>query len=184
MSNATTNDLGGNFFEEFRRMMEHIANQIEANKANIIAVSTKANVAAMNIGTLTDRVGNIEDDVKTIKETDRITRSQRRKIKETLLSRVGQLLNLKYEGGVLADESIPVSKKYRRSFISKAYWDAKRKGVMEDPLEDTPKKNFQDCVDYLEAWTPEVRGGTAGYIKYLDKLKETSKNAKPRKKSR
>ena len=183
MSNATTNDLGGNFFEEFKRMMEHIANQIEANKANIIAVSTKTNVATMNIGTLTDRVENVENDVKTIKETDRITRSQRRKIKDTLKSRVGQLLKLKYDGGVLADESIPVSRKYSRGFISKAYCDAKRKGVMEDPVEDTPKKNFQDCIDYLEAWTPEVRGGTAGYMKYLDKLKEAGKKAKPRKKS-
>jgi hypothetical protein len=54
---------------------------------------------------------------------------------------------------------------------------------MEDPVEDTPKKNFQDCIDYLEAWTPEVRGGTAGYMRYLDKLKEVGKKAKPRKKS-
>lgn len=176
-------DIGVNFFEEFRKMMEHLAAQIEANTANIIQVSHQTNAAKIDIGTLDTRLVNVEEDVKTIKDNEKVSRSQRRKIKQTLLSRVGEILKLKYEGGVLADESIPTAKKYRQGFIMRAYTDAKRKGVMEDPVEETPKRNFQTCIEYLEAWTPEVRGGIAGYMRYLDKLRKDRLSAGPRKKT-
>lgn len=59
---------------------------------------------------------------------------------------------------------------YRGAFISRLYYDAKKNGIMPDSYLNTPRRDFNDVMEYIEFWRPEVEGGAQGYMDYLDTL--------------
>lgn len=128
-------------------------------------LTTKVNQHEEKIQALEDRQHYYEDNL-------RITRSQGKNIKKAVIGRVNDLLGIEFEGGKVAEECIAIDQKYRGGFISRCYTDAKRDGVMSECYWETPRSDYDRCIEYIEAWIPQVDGGTTAYKKYLDIRRE------------
>lgn len=131
-------------------------------------LATKLNQHEEKIQALEDRQHRYEDNL-------RITRSQGKNIKKAVISRVNQLLGIQFDGGIVADECIEIDQKYRGGFISRCYTDAKRAGVMAECYWETPRSEYDNCLEYIEAWVPQVDGGVSKYKEYLDIRREERK---------
>lgn len=97
---------------------------------------------------------------------------QRRQIKRAVINRVNYLLNIEYEGGRVADHCIADENLYRGGFISRCYTDCKKDGRMGDPYSETLAIDYDDVIESIEAWIPNVEGGVEGYKQYLDIRRE------------
>lgn len=134
------------------------------------------------MGLINTKVARLEEDVATIKDRQqyyedslRITRSQGKMIKQAVISRVNQVLGIEFEGGKVADDCIEIDQKYRGGFISRCYTDTKRAGVMAECYWETSRADYDKCLEYIEAWVPQVDGGVAEYKRYLDIRREERK---------
>lgn len=116
--------------------------------------------------------------IQTLEDDSRITRSDAKRIRRAVIGRVNVLLEIEFDGGKVAEKSIPDEIKYRQGFIARCYTDAKRAGVLAEAYTDTPRKDFDAALRYIEKWFPEVDGGTEAYKKYLDIRREERKKAK------
>lgn len=131
------------------------------------------------MGLLTTKVNQHEEKIQALEDKQayyennlRITRSQGKNLKRTVIGRVNTLLGIRFEGGKVADDCIETDQKYRGGFISRCYTDAKRAGVMAECYWETPRSDYDKCIEYIEAWIPQVDGGTAKYKEYLDIRRE------------
>lgn len=131
------------------------------------------------MGLLTTKVNQHEEKIQALEDKQayyennlRITRSQGKNLKRTVIGRVNTLLGIRFEGGKVADDCIETDQKYRGGFISRCYTDAKRAGVMAECYWETPRADYDKCIEYIEAWIPQVDGGTAKYKEYLDIRRE------------
>ncbi len=115
----------------------------------------------LKINTLTDRMNSFEDN-------ERINRTQARLLRETIHRRCAKLLNITYdENGRPTDDCIQKSKLYFKPFVSACYRKVKSMGLMAEVYYETPKKNYDPCIELIDAWIPD--GGVLSYIEYLDK---------------
>ena len=131
------------------------------------------------MGLITTKVGKLETEVAAIKDRQqyyednlRITRSQGKILKQAVTGRVNRILDIRFDGKKVADDCIETDQKYRGGFISRCYTDAKRAGVMAECYWETPRADYDKCIEYIEAWVPQVDGGTAEYKRYLDIRRE------------
>lgn len=131
------------------------------------------------MGLLTTKVNQHEEKIQALEDKQayyennlRITRSQGKNLKRTVIGRVNTLLGIRFDGGKVADDCIETDQKYRGGFISRCYTDAKRAGVMAECYWETPRSDYDKCIEYIEAWVPQVDGGTAKYKEYLDIRRE------------
>lgn len=131
------------------------------------------------MGLLTTKVNQHEEKIQALEDKQayyenslRITRSQGKNIKRTVIGRVNTLLGIRFEGGKVADDCIETDQKYRGGFISRCYTDAKRAGVMAECYWETSRSDYDKCIEYIEAWVPQVDGGTVKYKEYLDIRRE------------
>ena len=159
-------------------------NDDDDNKPNDIMKMTQ--LAAMNISGLSQQMGLVNDrmdeivnrmnghdnDILILKHNTTINRAESKRIKKAVMSRVNYVLEIKFEGGVVADESIPTEQLYRGQFVSRCYTDAKNHSKMGDSYTETLKVDFNEVLEYIESWVPEVDGGVEGYKLYLDKRRE------------
>lgn len=76
------------------------------------------------------------------------------------------------KSGKVANDCIETDRKYRGGFIARCYTDAKRAGLMAECYWETPQKTYDQCLEYIGAWEPQVDGGTAKYKEYLDIRRE------------
>ena len=120
----------------------------------------------------TQRIIALEDRMTSHEHTETINRAQARRIKKSVIERVNALLGIKYEGGKVADECVRVEVLYRGGFISRCYTDAKNHSKMGGSYTETLKVDFDEVIEYIDAWKPEVEGGIEGYKKYLDIRRE------------
>lgn len=118
------------------------------------------------------RIENTEREIREIKRSERIDRQQAKQIKAHVMARTAGILGIQYDGKRVADESIEDDKKYRGGFISRLYCEAKMSGLMGDPYSETKKKDYEDVITFIDAWYPNVDGGTDGYKKYLDNRRD------------
>lgn len=139
-------------------------------------------LAAMNINGLSQQMGlvnarldvqsqdidRIKMDIDGIKSSQTITRAQQRSIKRAVMCRVNEVLKIQFDGGKVADDCIDVDVAYRGGFISRCYTDAKNHSKMGTAYTETLKVDFDEVMDYINAWFPEVDGGVDGYKRYLD----------------
>ncbi len=72
----------------------------------------------------------------------------------------------------MADESIETDVLYRGGFISRCYKDAKNQSKMGESYSETLKVDFDEVMEYIESWKPEVDGDVEGYKHYLDIRRE------------
>ena len=143
-------------------------------------------LAAMNINGLSQQMGlvvarmdaydqrliSVEEDMTKVKAEQTVTRAQSRRIRKAVMNRVNQVLRIQFDGGKVAEASVADDVRYRGPFISRCYNDAKSHSKMGESYTETLKVDFGEVMDYIEAWTPEVDGGTDGYKHYLDIRRE------------
>ena len=120
----------------------------------------------------TQRIIALEDRMTSHERTETINRAQARRIKKSVIERVNKVLDIKYEGGKVADECVRVDVLYRGGFISRCYTDAKNHSKMGGSYTETLKVDFDEVIEYIDAWKPEVEGGVEGYKHYLDIRRE------------
>lgn len=151
------------------------------------------NQAAMNITALSEQMGVVAGQIKTIRaaqidhnnritdlenrmthheETERVTRDQARRIKGAVHARVNHVLGIELNGGLVKKECMGIDKKYRSAFFGRCYSDARKYSNLGSPYSETCQKDYQAVVDYIENWEPECEYegmiGTKAYIAYLD----------------
>lgn len=153
--------------------------QITQNTAmSVSAQSKQMGLILGNINDLKQDVSAIKDEMEVLKHETTVTRNQANRLQTAIHQRVNLVLGIQFSGGKVANEFIDVDKKYRGGFISRCYWDARRKSRLGTPYYTTLRCDFQETLDYIEAWEPEVEGGVEGYKDYLDDRREERKTQK------
>lgn len=100
----------------------------------------------------------------------RLTRPQARNVQASIHARVKELLNIRYEDGVVAEECLYADKYYRPGFLSRLYADARRDSRLGTPYSETYQKDLEEVLDYINRWLPPR--GIEGYKRYLDARRE------------
>lgn len=110
---------------------------------------------------------NTTQRIQELEELQPITRSQASAIRKAIRKRVNELIMYMPD-----DEKALMGfmELYRGAFISRLYYDAKNAGIMPDSYLNTPRRDFDRVLEFIEAWRPEVEGGVQGYMDYLDTL--------------
>ena len=143
--------------------------QITQNTAmNINGLSQQMGLINARMNKFNERLDSIQESVDGVKAEITVTRSQANRLRRSIHERVAVVLKLKREGGRVADCSIHDDTAYRKAFISRLYFDAREKSKLGTPYYDTLRADFAETMDYINAWFPEVEGGTEGYKRYLD----------------
>lgn len=143
-------------------------------------------LAAVNINGLSQQMGLMNDRMDeivrrmdghdnrmmTLEHNTTINRAESKRIRKAVMARVNYLLKIEFEGGRVADSSIVTDQLYRGPFVSRCYTDAKNHSKMGDSYPETLKVDFNEVMEYIDAWEPEVDGGVEGYKRYLDIRRE------------
>ena len=147
--------------------------QITQNTA--MSVNAQSKQMGLILGTveeLKQDVGEIKNEMEVLKHETTVTRFQANRIQSAIHTRVAEILKLEFDGGKVADGSIKTDAKYRGGFISRCYTDARRKSKLGTPYYATLRCDFNEVIEYVAAWVPEVSGGVDGYKRYLDIRRE------------
>lgn len=144
----------------------------QSNAMSINGISEQMGIVAHKLTDHDQKLAQLADELTIVKAEQTISRAQCRRIRRAVMSRVNEVLKIKYEGGKVADESIATDVLYRGGFISRCYTDAKNHSKMGESYTETLKVDFGEVMDYIEAWEPEVEGSTEGYKHYLDIRRE------------
>lgn len=133
---------------------------------------------------LSEKMDTLDGRLAKHERTERVSRTEQQTLRRAIHLRVNELLDIKFENGVVADESIEDDVKYRGGFISKCYHDARTYGRLGTPYTETLRVDFSETLDYINAWIPT--NGVAGYKEYLDKRAEEKARAQkpPRRRRR
>ena len=138
------------------------------NAMNINGLSRQMGLVIDMLNDNTQRIVALEDRLTSHERSVTISRAQQRRIKSEVMSRVNYLLGIEFEGGRVADSSIAVESRYRGPFIARLYSDAKKHSKMGEAYPETLKVDFDEVLDYISSWVPEVDGGVDGYMSYID----------------
>ena len=144
----------------------------QLNTMNINGLSQQMGLINDRMDVIMRRMDGHDNDIETLKHNTTINRTESRRIKKAVSSRVNYLLKIKFNGGHVAEESIADDVRYRGQFISRCYTDAKNHSKMADSYPETLKIDFNEVLEYIESWVPEVDGGVEGYKRYLDIRRE------------
>jgi len=155
---------------------------------NAIAVAAQANNASIKM--LGEHLGVISEVVKRhdekiislgvtvddhgeriakLEDNQVLTSSMRKGIKHAIHTRVCALLGLEYEGNKVKDACMYDYANYYGSFSRRCYTDAKRAGMMAEDYRDTARRDYDRCMEFIEAWVPF--GSTEEYKKHLVKYR-------------
>ena len=157
---------------EIDKQMASMMDGIQTLVAGIQGQSEQIGVMNSRINKFSERMDGMREDLDTLKRETTITRPMCRRIRKAVMSRVNKVLEIEFDGGKVADSSIKTDVLYRGGFISRCYTDAKNHSKMGESYSETLKVDFDEVLGYIEAWTPEVEGGTDGYKHYLDIRRE------------
>lgn len=144
----------------------------QLNTMNINGLSKQMGLINDRMDEIVQRMDGHDNRLDVLEHNITINRAEKRRIKKSVMSRVNYLLKIKFEGGKVADESIATDQLYRGAFISRCYTDAKNHSKMGDSYSETLKTDFNEVLEYIVSWVPEVDGGVEGYKKYLDIRRE------------
>lgn len=144
----------------------------QLNTMNINGLSQQMGLVNARVDALSQDVDQIRIDVNGIKASKTINRAQCRRIRKSVIGRVNDVLKIRLEGGRVADDSVSNDVLYRGGFIARLYADAKAHSKMGESYTETLESDFDEVLEYINAWVPEVDGGTDGYKRYLDIRRE------------
>lgn len=157
---------------EIDKQMASMMDGIQTLVAGIQGQSEQIGVMNSRLNKFSERMDGMCDDLETLKRETTITRPMCRRIRKAVMSQVNKVLKIKFDGGKVADESIETDVLYRGGFISRCYTDAKNHSKMGESYSETLKVDFDEVMEYIESWEPEVDGGVEGYKHYLDIRRE------------
>jgi hypothetical protein len=144
----------------------------QLNTMNINGLSQQMGLMNDRMDQLVGRMDGHDNRLEVLEHNTTINRAESKRIKKAVLSRVNYLLKIEFEGGRVADSSIATDQLYRGQFVSRCYTDAKNHSKMGDSYPETLKVDFDEVLEYIESWVPEVDGGVDGYKRYLDIRRE------------
>ena len=157
---------------EIDKQMASMMDGIQTLVAGIQGQSEQIGVMNSRLNKFSERMDGMCDDLETLKRETTITRPMCRRIRKAVMSQVNKVLKIKFDGGKVANESIETDVLYRGGFISRCYTDAKNHSKMGESYSETLKVDFDEVMEYIESWEPEVDGGVEGYKHYLDIRRE------------
>lgn len=108
---------------------------------------------------LENRMQNYEDRIT-------VTRSMAQNIRNSIHSRVRDLLHIEYVDGVVTQECLYADKYYRPGFISRCYVDSRKESKLGTPYSETYQRDYEEVLNFINSWVPPR--GTEGYKNYLD----------------
>jgi len=138
-------------------------------------VSEQMGLMVKKVSDMENRVAGVEDRMQKYEDRVRVSRSQAQEIKNAIHRRVDQILHIGHKGGVVEESSIGNDVKYKGGFISRCYKDARDNSRLGTPYYETLTRDFDETMEYIEGWRPNVDGGVEGYKKYLD-IRRKEKN--------
>lgn len=147
---------------------EEIMNMLQLAAFNNKQVSEQMGLMVKKVGDMEGRVEVIEDRMQKYEDRVRVSRSQAQEIRNAIHKRVDTILNIEHEGGVVSDSSVAADVRYKGGFISRCYKDARENSRLGTPYYETLTKDFDETMEYIEGWRPNVDGGVEGYKRYLD----------------
>ena len=147
---------------------------------SVSGLSEQMGIVVNRVNENTKRIVALEDRVANHERTETINRAQQRQMRKAVINQVNNLLKIEYEGGKVAEKCIGIEVRYRGGFISRLYTDAKNHSKMGASYSETLKVDYEEVMDYIKSWEPEVNGGTEGYKRYLDIRREERKKKEGR----
>lgn len=152
---------------------------VQQTALNVNTIGKSLGVLTASVGEIMNKINDIETkigenkaEIETLKQKERIDRTEARRLRAAIHARVDLLLDITREGGVVTKESLLDDIKYRGGFIGRCYHDARHYSRLGTPYYDTTKQDYKETLDYIARWTPEVQyaglTGADAYKKYLD----------------
>ena len=138
--NYGNNNLEGTNFD-----MQQLMNITGQTAMNINNMSRQLGVVASAVDNLTYDVNSMKDDIYQLKLNEEITSIQKDTIKLAALKKV-----IRYIG-----DDPEEKEKYFKIFIHRLYADTRRNAGLNSRIEMTKKRDYQRCLDYIEAWNPD-----------------------------
>lgn len=114
---------------------------------------------------LNEKYDDICEQMKDYQENEEIKTSQVKQLHRAANKRIYDMLG--------TDKNDRV--KYSKMFFGRLWRDAKINGCVADVISATPKRNFQNALDFIESWNPA--GGTPKLKDEVDKIAEIRKQA-------
>lgn len=147
--------------------------QLSQNNAmSINGIARSLGVIQSGLEEHAERIVALEAFRDKTEQEKRVNRSEGDRLKKAVLSRVKYLLSIDTDDGMVAEEQIEFEQRYRPGFISRCYSDARYHSKLGTPYYETLHKDFDEVLEYISAWEPEVKGGVVGYMRYLDIRRE------------
>jgi hypothetical protein len=132
---------------------------VQLTAMNVNSISEQMGLVLTKVNNHDERIVALEDRMTSHERTETINRAQARRIKKAVVEQVNKVLGIKYEGGKVADECVRTEVLYRSGFIARLYTDAKNHSKMGGSYTETLKVDFDEVMEYIAAWRPEVEGG-------------------------
>ena len=124
--------------------MQQLMNITGQTAMNINHMSRQLGVITSAVDNLTYDVNSMKDDIYQLKLNEEITSIQKDTIKLAALKKV-----IRYIG-----DDPEEKEKYFKIFIHRLYADTRRNAGLNSRIEMTKKRDYQRCIDYIEAWIP------------------------------
>lgn len=162
--------------------MDQLQNIVNQTAINTHSISKQLGIIASAVTDLkahaaqTDqKFSDIDSRMTGWEQRERVTPSEANRIKAAVKAKCYSLLGIEHEGGVIAEEDIPIYKQYFGKFCRRCYLDARNKSRLGTPYYDTRKQDLNDVMTYISNWEPEVqfdgKVGTEAYKSYLDEMR-------------
>lgn len=155
--------------------IEQLLTVAQQNTFSIQGLSNLLNAHESRISQMEVAQNAQEQRITAFEQNERINRTDQRRMKYAVHSRCYHLLNIEREHGHVLKESMETYRKYFGAFTKKCYVDAKNYSRMGDPYTETAKRDYNEVIEYIENWSPEISydglTGAKAYIKYLDELR-------------
>lgn len=140
---------------------------------NVNSLSEQMGVNTRAIAALNGKVDDMGERMNTYEDNLYITPQQADNIHSAVVRRVFEVLKIETdECGHVIDDCLDDYVLYFNRFIGKCYSDAKKFGHMGSRYQYTIRRDYDTCINYVEAWIP--RGGIQSYKQYLDACREKS----------
>lgn len=174
MNNTYNNYETNNYSaEQIMNMITQTAIISKENTANTSVILKRLEADEMLIAGLSNSVNDIKGSVTDI--SDRVTQLE---LNEEITTGQCKIINASVKRRIreiLGNDDFEYAK-YSRTFFSSIYSDAKKDCVMGHVLSSTPKRDYQKCIDYIEAWIPSC--GITALKESIDQKAKAKRKAK------
>lgn len=120
----------------------------------VTTVSQAMSTIVGEVSGIKTEMSKMRNDIDFLKDNAEITNAQRGYIRKVARNRVYTLLGLPLRKADMSEADKIVAVKYLSMFFNRCYSETSNLGHLNIPIGTTPKKNYDDAIRDLEAWTP------------------------------